>query len=220
MSSGHQHPQEQSVEYDQHSALLEQLLTNPQFAAAVQAYSKEDDQYDIPFLGGSNNAGDTIYFDRQFVDAIKAGKVLYDGKPYDPRQFLKVHEAVEGAAIRLLHANYDTDNAQGLPGGHLIATWAERRAVEHAGYDWAKYQASLEPWIKADEAEKATGKTPPDLLNVPYVGSPQAGELAPQNRPTIRVAANHPILKSARRARDGRVYVPDPQRAGKYMMVS
>ena len=179
MSAGHQTVPPAapgSVEQQHHTALLEQLLADPKFSAAVQAYTKEDDSRDIPFLGGSNNAGDTVFFDRRFVEAVKAGKVLYDGKPFDPRPFLKIHEAVEGAAIRLLGTNYDTDNAKGLPGGHLIATWAERRAVQHAGLDWVKYQAALKPWIRADEHEQVTNP-PPDLLTVPYRGTPQAREV-------------------------------------------
>lgn len=177
MSSGQQSVSERDdVERSHHTALLERLLAQPAFTQAVSAYSKEDDSGDVPFLGGSNNAGDTVFFDRSFVAAIKAGRVRYDGKPYDPRPFLKVHEAVEGAAIRLLGANYDTDNANGLPGGHLIATWAERRAVEHAGMNWARYQNSLRPWIKIAEKEKAK-KPPADLLKVPYAGTPQMAEV-------------------------------------------
>jgi len=182
MSSGHHSvhvPSHGTPEYEAHSAIVNKLLENPDFARAVAAYREEDDTHDIPFLGGSNNAGTCIYFDRQFVAAIKAGRVKYEGKPYDPRPFLKVHEAVEGAAIRLLHANYDTDNAQKLPGGHLIATWAERRAVEHAGLDWVKYQDSLKPWITADEHERATDP-PGDLLTVPYKGTPQDAEVEPK----------------------------------------
>lgn len=176
MSAGDQGHQEQSAERRHHDQLLESLLSSPRFAAAVRGYTKEDDSCDVPFLGGSNNAGDTIYFDRSFVAAIKKGRVKYDGKPFDPRPFLKIHEAVEGAAIRLLHANYDTDNAQKLPGGHLIATWAERRAVDHAGLNWKRYQNALRPFIRKDEIETVR-KPPPDLLKVPYLNTPQASEV-------------------------------------------
>lgn len=167
-----------------HQAFLKKLLDNPRVVRAIQHYTKENDSYDIPFLGGSNNAGDTVYFDKSFVAAIKAGKVKYDGKAYDPRRFLKVHESVEGACIRVLGCNYDTDNKAGLPGGHLIATWAEHRAVADSGLDWNKYQASLKGWIVKDEAEQAKNP-PPDLLKVPYVGTKQAVEVAKPQHPEI-----------------------------------
>lgn len=247
------------------------LLDDPKFSAAVSAYTKEDDTHDVPFLGGSDNSGHVIYFDRAFVAAVMAGQVKYDGKAFNPIPFLKVHEAVEGAAIRLLHANYDTDNAQGLPGGHLVATWAERRAVAHAGLDWNKYQAALQPWIRKDEGEQVKNP-PPNLLKVPYIGTAQAAEVGAQKlshksvdysqghangdrcgicrhyqpgRPPhcelvqdpmnlgaigwcnkfkkkgiVTVPHGHPILRSARKAKDGKFYVPDPNRAGKYLMIT
>lgn len=179
MSAGHlsaSHPIDA-----ERSQLLQRLLDDPEFSKAVAGYTKRDNEHQVPFLAGSNNAGDTIYRDRDFYAAVKGGKVLYDGKPYDPTPFIDVHEAVEGAAIRKLGANYDTDNAQGLPGGHILATEAERHAVDHAGLDWQKYQASLQPWIRTDEKEKVTDP-PPDLLTVPYKGTPQDREVEPRVR--------------------------------------
>lgn len=98
MSAGHLHSSHPINA--EHERLLAQLLDDPQFSKAVSAYTKRDNDHQIPFLAGSNNAGDTIYWDRDFYAAVKAGKVKYDGKPYDPTPFTDVHEAVEGAAIR------------------------------------------------------------------------------------------------------------------------
>lgn len=166
-----------SPQHEAHTQFLHRLLDQPQFSAAVQAYRRIDENHDVPFLGGSNNAGDTIYFDRHFAQAVKAGRVKYDGQPYDPRPFVMVHEAVEGAAIRLLGLHYDKPK-DGMPGAHEVATWAERRALQHAGYDWAKHQAALDPWIKAGEHERVTNP-PPDLLVEPYKGTPEDKKVEP-----------------------------------------
>lgn len=151
-------------------AELHALLDNPKFAAALQAYKTGDSSYDIPFLAGSDNSGTKTFVDHDFFEAIRQHKVLYEGKPFNPLPFIDVHEKIEGACIRLFGWDYSRS--------HDLATVAERRAVEHKGLDWNKYQDSLKPWIKADEAEKATGKTPPDLLEVPYKGSPQDREVS------------------------------------------
>lgn len=140
---------------------LRQLLDNPDFAKAVAAYRNEDDTHDIPYLGGSDTGGTTVFYDRAFVAAIKAGKVKIDGKPIDPRPALKVHETIEGAEIRLLHYDYTR--------AHDIATVAEQHTVAHLGWDWAKYEAALAPFIHSDEIEKITNP-PPNLLLVAYEG--------------------------------------------------
>jgi hypothetical protein len=137
-------------------------LRMPEFVQALQRYQSEDDTHDVPYLGGSDRAGACILFDRQFVAAIKAGKVLYKGKPYDPRPFIRIHEAVEGVLIRMFHLDYDH--------AHLIATAAERAAVEHAGLNWDAYSNSLAPFIRADEQEKIKDP-PPNLLLDAYKGT-------------------------------------------------
>jgi len=51
MSAGHQVPVSVGPAHD---AQLEHLLDNPKFQQAVGAYKNENDSYDIPFIGGSN----------------------------------------------------------------------------------------------------------------------------------------------------------------------
>lgn len=261
MSVGHRrHPVT-----DEHRQELEQALADPKFAAALAAYKNEDDSHDIPFLGGSDNAGKTIYFDRKFNNAVKAGKIKYGGQPYDPRPFVRVHEAVEGALIRLHGLDYTQ--------AHDIATAAEKHAVEATGRDWNKHQNSMRNAIKISEAEKAKNP-PPDLLKVPYEGTPQAKKVGEKklshaavkygpghkdgdrcgvcqhyehSKPphcelvvdpmnlgvmgwcnkfekkagTVNVHSAHPILRQARRSpKDGKLYVPDNSRPGKYMLVT
>lgn len=166
----------------EHSQQLERLLADPKFTAAIANYKTTDENHDIPFLGGSDNAGRTVYIDRNFAKAVKAGGVRYDGKPYDPRPFIKLHEEVEGA---LLRGEYEPgtiilviprQKGFDYPTAHDIATCAERHAVEATGRTWDKHQDAMKPWIKADEKEKITDP-PPDLLKLPYQGTPEAKEV-------------------------------------------
>lgn len=152
----------------EHTELLEKLMQDPRFVAAVQAYNKVDDKHDVPFLGGSDNTGRVVYFDRNFANAVRGGAVRYERQPYDPRKFVHIHEAVEGALIR--HHGLDYTRA------HDLATAAEQHAVEASGGNWTKHQDSMKPWIKRDEKEKITSP-PPNLLTVPYRGTPQDKEV-------------------------------------------
>lgn len=176
MSSGdrdHDHP----IRADEARELAANLA-RPDIQAAIAAYTQTDETHDCPDLGGSDNAGRTIIFDQGFVSAIKAGRFKYEGQPFDPRPFLRIHEAVEGALIRLL--GYDYDRA------HLQATIAERQAVEKAGMVWAKYQQAFQPFIRATESER-DGNWPPDLLLAPYKGTSIFDKLEAAQRSSIEV---------------------------------
>jgi hypothetical protein len=169
VSTGHHHAGHNKPIDAEHSRELEMMLANPQFAAAVAAYRNEDDTFDIPYLGGSGTDGATVFYDRHFVAAIKAGQVKLNGQPIDPRKTLKVHESIEGAEIRLLKFDYTK--------AHDIATIAEHHAVDHLGWNWAAYSAALEPYIRTDERETITNP-PPNLLLDAYRGTPLYGRLA------------------------------------------
>lgn len=156
--AGHQHPIDADRERELHA-----LVDNPEFAKAVSSYRNEDDTKDIPYLGGSDTDGTTVFFDRAFAAAVKAGQVKIDGKPIDPRPALKVHESIEGAAIRLLHFDYTK--------AHDLATIAERHTVAHLGWSWDKYQDALKPFIRGEESE-TIHDPPANLLLAPYEGTP------------------------------------------------
>lgn len=160
---------------------LSWLLNQPDFQKALAAYTDIDEEHDCPDLGGSDNAGHTIIFDRVFVAAVKAGKFLYQGKPLDPRPYLFIHESVEGVLIRLLGLDYTE--------AHLFATLAERHAVESDGLNWGKYQEAFQPWIRKTEAE-TKGNWPPDLLLTPYKGTPIYSKLAAAQRSSIAVSSS------------------------------
>lgn len=145
------------------SAELAKLLDNPQFSAAVAAYKTEADGYDLPYAGGSDITGKVVFWDRHLSAAIKAKQFIVDGKPIDPRPAGKVHEAVEGAQIRILGKPY-------LP-SHDLADIAEAHAVAHLGWPWLAYQAAWRPFVKAEEREKIQ-RPPPTLLLEAYRGTP------------------------------------------------
>ena len=186
------------------SAELEKYDQDPKFTAALQRYRSEDDSHDIPYGGGSDTAGVVIFFDRHLVAAIKAGRVLYKGQPFDPRPFIKIHEAVEGVLIRIFGLDY--------PHAHLIATAAERHAVERAGLNWTAYSASFAKFIRADEHESIVDP-PKNLLLVAYEG--KGGS---KSNPMYRRLAGAQV-PGARLAPDGEHYVADTTRPGKYLMV-
>ena len=179
MSVGHRH----SGKIDQdRDAELHQLMADPQFAAAVANYKNEDDTRQIPYGGGSDTEGTTVFWDKAASDRIKAGLFRIAGQPRDPRPTGKVHEAVEGAAIRHLGKDYFA--------AHDLADTAERHAVAAKGWDWNEYQDAWKPLIKQDEHETITNP-PPNLLLTPYRGTKLFAKLAAfQKTPSASMASS------------------------------
>lgn len=137
---------------------VEDALNNPQVQQklkATQGYSINRD-YDLPYLGGYSQDGNTIYLDRHLPTELKAGSI-----DFSPDDFVPIHEHIEKAVIDGLGYKYAP--------AHEIATGIERRAVIAAGLNWNAYSAALQPYIKADEVEKIQ-KAPPDLDTTPYEG--------------------------------------------------
>lgn len=226
MASGHRHhaPGTPIDPVRQHE--LEMLLAHPQFVAAVKAYDREDCDHDIPFVGGSGTDWRTIFWDRQFCAAIKARRFLIAGRPQDPRPVGKVHEAIEGAIIHLWELARQLfgwpETQAKYPRAHDIADVAEHHAALERGWNWDDYQNGYKPFIRMDEREQIVNP-PPNLLLVPYIGTPLYGRLA-----TLQIKARrqhaprrpfHPSMIGARQAPDGKHYLPDKTRPGKYLMV-
>src|SRR5271156_5539119 len=78
----------------EHQHQLEALLDDAKFQRALQRYIRDNDKHDTAYLAGSEDDGQTIDFDRDFVSAIHGGKIKYRGHAYDPRPFLRCHDAV------------------------------------------------------------------------------------------------------------------------------
>lgn len=169
MSAGHRHHKPGHKIDPAHQRELEHLMENPEFVKAVSAYDREDCDHDIPYVGGSSTDGRTIFWDRHLCSVIDAGKYLISGKPQDPRPAGRVHEAIEGAIIRLMRTDYTL--------AHDIADVAERHAVEHLGWSWPAYQKAWKPFIRVEEHESITNP-PADLLLEPYRNTPIYNKLA------------------------------------------
>lgn len=162
MSAGHRHKGYDGPIDRERAKELGEYFKDPKFKTALARYDTEDDKHDIPYLGGSDNAGTTIYFDRRLP-------LPHEHKlPYDPRQFLRIHESVEGVLLRAYGLTYTQ--------AHDLATIAERQAVEAAGHRWKQYSEMLEPYIRADEKETADNP-PDDLLLNAYKGTPWFAKL-------------------------------------------
>lgn len=167
MSAGHHHHDKAGTAAE--LAELERYMADPRFDQAWAKFKYEDDSHDVAYGAGSNNVGDTVFYDDDFYRDIQAGKVLYDGKPFDPRRFIDIHEIVEWILIVLFGLDYAK--------AHRLATLAERSAVEHAGLDWEKYSSSFQRDLTADEAE-GPERMPHDILLVAYEGSKLYAPLA------------------------------------------
>jgi hypothetical protein len=175
---------------------LAKLYHDPKFKAALAAYIKTDETHDVPYLGGSNTGGDTVFFDHRLSPLVTAGKLTIHGKPYDPRPFIWLHEAVEGALIRL----YGLDYSQ----SHDIATVAERQAITQAfgPKGWEEHQDALHSVIGEDEREKVINP-PRDLLLTPYLGTALYAKLksfqdkGAQDMPVVSKAQNRAMYSAA-----------------------
>ena len=163
MSAGHHGAH---LKQDLAACLL--LMRDQRFQAGLRRYRRVDEKHRIPFLAGSDNAGETVYYDESLPRRIRV-----DGKPIDPRKFIWWHETVEGVLIRLYHFDYAR--------AHRYANAIEKMKVEKAGIRWAGYERALEPFIRKDEHELA-GKNPPDLLLEPYRGTRWYRVLASEQR--------------------------------------
>jgi hypothetical protein len=119
-------------------------------------------EYDLPYLAGYSEDGETIYFDRHLPDKLDA---VQDGQNwvFDPHAFIRLHEETEKALIMALGWRYGP--------AHQVANAVERRAVLAAGIPWLAYERAVEPYIKADAKEKLK-VIPPDLDWAPYYFPP------------------------------------------------
>lgn len=169
MSAGHHAHQFNPGEHAKIVRAVRALMVERKFQTALRQYRYEDNGHRVIFLAGSNNKGDTIFYDRDLPATIRVEKRGGGFVNCDPRIWLWWHEAVEGVLIRC----YDFDYAK----AHKWATAVERWAVERAGpsilgpaVTWASYSAALEPYIRNDEKD-AIGNSPRDLLLEAYRGT-------------------------------------------------
>ena len=142
--------------------IVEKLLKDPQIRGRIYRGHKINKEFDIPYLGGYSNDGETVYLDRHLPEKVT---FHVDGREhgFDPSHFVPHHEIFEKAVMDSLGWSYSA--------AHEAATAYERRFVVSAGLPWKEYQDSLKPFIKADESE-ALQSVPPDLDMRPYTEPP------------------------------------------------
>ena len=110
--------------------------------------------YDIPYIAGYSEGGDTIYIDRHMPLSFR-----FEGTTVETDRFLVVHEVVEKALLDQLHLHYLH--------AHQIALRTEQAAVRAAGVGWHDYNAFTEANEKSIVAELLK-RVPPDLDLTPY----------------------------------------------------
>lgn len=159
MSAGHHHGHPIRAE---EAAKAVAMLKERRFQAALRRYTKADNSHRIVFLAGSDNEGETVFYDKDLPQKLKLRRKDGRLEATDPRRFLWWHEAPEGVLIRLYGFDYDK--------AHLYATAIEKRHVEAAGFDWNDYERKLEPFVHDDEGDSAKG-TPKNLLTLAYRNS-------------------------------------------------
>jgi hypothetical protein len=155
MTSGRHDHLKGSVEAD----LGEVLAQAPVKAAFAKVGQRTSFAYDIPYLGGYSQDGRQVYFDRNLPRHVAIA-----GKSTMIVKYLKVLETTEKAILlagRLKGRAFDYQEA------HILATQAERRALEADGHDWDAYSKALEPVI-AHAARKPLHHVPSDLDLEPY----------------------------------------------------
>jgi hypothetical protein len=143
------------------SQAMDRVMANPEIRARLYGHMLNYD-YDLPYLAGYSQDGQTIYIDRHLPKVLTCDE---DGRktPFAPARFVMLHEIMEKACIDVLHWPYH--HAHGAANGY------ERRGVLAAGMFWDPYNKVLYPYIKSDEREKLV-KIPPDLDMTPYYAKP------------------------------------------------
>jgi hypothetical protein len=141
MATGHDHPDWAGLS----SQAIDRLLKNPEVATRLFRLKKLDREYDLPYLGGYSEDGETIYIDRHLPEELT---YEHDGqkKTFNPDHFIERHEEFEKAVMDACNWAYGH--------AHQAANGYERRGVLAAGMLWVPYNEVLKPFIKADEHEK------------------------------------------------------------------
>jgi hypothetical protein len=160
VSAGHRHGHPVDAK---ELRVVRALIRDKAFRRALDRYTIDDNDHRIIYLAGSDNAGTTIFYDKDLPQTIRVARKSGGIKSVDPRPFLHWHEAVEGVLIRLHGFDYYK--------AHRWATAIERFEVERAGFVWSSYEKALRPFIHADEAEAVNDNCPRALLLEAYEGS-------------------------------------------------
>lgn len=125
-----------------------------------------DTSKQIPDTAGYNVLGSVYYVDKDFADAVKAGKVVVEGMtPAQIMHAIVLHERVEKALLDALNQINTYQEA------HELATLAEHLFVSSLGAKPRLYEAAIKPYIKANETKQIVSP-PIDLDCEPYNDKP------------------------------------------------
>lgn len=142
--------------------MVERLLKNSEVKQLLWRVQDVNTDYDLPYLGGYSENGETVYIDRHLPQELTYEE---DGhiKTFNPHQFITMHERFEKAVMDALGWSYAH--------AHQAATGYERRGVLAAGLMWKPYNNCVEKYVKVDEHEKLV-KVPGNLDMKPYYAPP------------------------------------------------
>jgi len=143
---------------------MDKLLANPDISRRLWAYEKEDDTFDIPFIGSYSQDGKTVYYDRHLPKLIV---LKCDGqtKEINPREFIRCHEMLEKAIIDVLGWSY-------FPAHAAATAYEKRHVLQRLGPQWwMPYTHSMDGFADAEEHETVQ-RVPKDLDMTPYLAPP------------------------------------------------
>src|SRR5579864_2275256 len=95
-------------------------------ATAMIKSVRVDRNYDVPYIGSCNLAGDVVYIDYELPQHITS-----KGVRYDIDRYIVMHEVLEMLLEHYLKFSYRD--------AHQIATQSERALVQSDGLSWAVY---------------------------------------------------------------------------------
>jgi len=133
-----------------YSAKTFRMLHDPRFTKEMAQHYHIDKSHDIPYLAGYSADDRAIYIDRHFP-------LVMDG--INIEKYIVLHEKTEKALMGVFKTKYQQ--------AHHIATHVEHMSLISDGFDWKKYTAYCEKYIKEVDHEKVV-KVPSDLDLEPY----------------------------------------------------
>ena len=107
-------------------------------------------RFDIPYVAGYSETGNTIFIDRHLSTLMEKRDIQY---------LLVTHEVTEKALLDIFHLDYQQ--------AHHIATNIEHEIALKSGVNWERYLKFLDPQMKTIGSDKVK-VVPKDLDIEPY----------------------------------------------------
>jgi hypothetical protein len=146
-----------------------------------------DRNFDVPYVGSCNLAGDVVYIDHELPQHI-----VSKGMRYDVDRYIAMHEVVEMLFEHHLQFSYRD--------AHQIATQAERALVQSDGLSWAVYSRFCSGWVRKIGGRRHYPNPPPDIDLQPEIDCADATTIRRMRK--TRAAATQRHGSGRRRAPD------------------